>query len=278
MMSDFNSNERFEDRLLFELKQHVASQPAPAMASQSGARNRPFARPVYRVALAGATIVAIAGVAVAVGRDPVSPAYAVESQSDGAVTVEISSLQDAAGLQSQLRAQGINAVVDFVPAGKTCQKPRFARGAHDSDTSAYGTANGPANGSPGGASLQSETERPPGAPKIEGKKTSGAPEGTVIQGESTHISGDKGPHLVGKETAPDGSAPPAGALLVMQKDGVAKFTIPAGTVPKGKTIVIDGNSGVGASSVSLEIGEGAVSPCVLTDLPSPNTGPLVAPK
>ena len=52
-------------------------------------------------------------------------AYAVTRNADGTVTVEVDSITDAAGLQAKLRAAGVNAVVDYLPAGKACQQPWF---------------------------------------------------------------------------------------------------------------------------------------------------------
>lgn len=40
------------------------------------------------------------------------------------VTVTVTSLSDAAGLQKALRAKGVVAYVDYTPAGKACQQPR----------------------------------------------------------------------------------------------------------------------------------------------------------
>jgi hypothetical protein len=52
-------------------------------------------------------------------------AYAVTKNADGTVTVEIDSLSDAAGLQAKLQAAGVNAVVEYLPAGKMCKQPWF---------------------------------------------------------------------------------------------------------------------------------------------------------
>jgi hypothetical protein len=113
----------FEDRLLDELRAVVAARPAPEPEPLAPPRAR--RAPLGRVALAGAAVAATAaGVFVAAGGDPATAAYAVDPRSDGSVTVEIKSLRDAAGLQQQLRAAGINAVVDYTPFGKTCREPR----------------------------------------------------------------------------------------------------------------------------------------------------------
>jgi hypothetical protein len=115
----------FEDRLLSELCAVVAAQPTPATVAPGHARRVPRARLILA---AGAVAAAGIGVFAAVGGDTAAPAYAVEKQSDGSVTVEIQSLRDAAGLQEKLRAAGIPAVVDYTPMGKMCRQPR-ARGA-----------------------------------------------------------------------------------------------------------------------------------------------------
>jgi hypothetical protein len=111
----------FEDRLLAELRQVVADRPEPA-AVQPPLRRAPRAR----IALGGFATAAAAAAAVVIasGGDPAEPAYAVDRQSDGSVTVQISSLRDADGLERKLRAAGIPAVVDYTPAGKMCRMPR----------------------------------------------------------------------------------------------------------------------------------------------------------
>jgi hypothetical protein len=113
------TDNQFEDRLLNELCAIVAANPAPVAAS------RPR-RPLRRPALAGGAVAAVGITAVAlVLTGGASAAYAVDTKPDGSVTVTIKSLKDAPGLERKLAAAGVNAVVDYVPAGKTCQQPRF---------------------------------------------------------------------------------------------------------------------------------------------------------
>ena len=104
---------RFEDRLLDQLREIVAARPAPAVVT----RRRPRRR---RLALAGITVAAAtAVVAIMVTGSEVTPsAYAVQPRADGSVTVAIRSLRDAAGLERSLRAAGVPAVVDYAPAGQ----------------------------------------------------------------------------------------------------------------------------------------------------------------
>ena len=115
--------ETFETRLLRELQRLVAERPDPAAAS---AHPR---RPVRRrlaLAAAGAAVAGAAAVLLAsdLGGGP-SPAYAVEQQSNGVVTVEINSLRDAAGLERKLNDAGVRAKVDYLEPGTMCREPRF---------------------------------------------------------------------------------------------------------------------------------------------------------
>jgi hypothetical protein len=107
----------FEERLLLELRRMVPAEQA---------KNR--RRPVRRIALASG-VAALAVVAATAGvlflSAGTQSAYAVTKQADGSVTVQIDSISDAAGLQSALQAAGVNAVVEYLPAGKTCQQPWF---------------------------------------------------------------------------------------------------------------------------------------------------------
>jgi hypothetical protein len=111
----------FEDRLLAELLAVVAARPTPEAITLPPARRVPRTRLTVG---AGAVAATAAGVFLAAGGDSAAPAYAVEKQSNGSVTVAIHSLRDAAGLQEKLRAAGIRAVVDYTPMGKMCREPR----------------------------------------------------------------------------------------------------------------------------------------------------------
>ncbi|GAA3829399.1 hypothetical protein [Nocardioides panacisoli] len=93
----------FENALLTELRQHVATR-APAAA-----------RPRLRRRLTAAGAALGAAVAVTAGGLALRPdaAFAVDPQANGDIVVTISSLKDADGLESALRAQGVDAEVDY---------------------------------------------------------------------------------------------------------------------------------------------------------------------
>jgi hypothetical protein len=112
---------RFEDRLLCELRAVVAANAASVHSAPRPAVSR-LRRPVTWGAAMAVVGITVAAFIVTRGS---SAAYAVDSHSDGSVTVVIKSLEDASGLERQLHAAGVNAVVDYVPEGKACQQPRF---------------------------------------------------------------------------------------------------------------------------------------------------------
>jgi hypothetical protein len=129
----------FEERLLAELRGVVEAEPAPGDRRRLGER---------RLALAGGLVTAVAAAATAgvfLLSAGAPAAYAVTKNADGSVTVEVDSLTDAAGLQSALQAAGVNAVVEYLPAGKTCRQPWFTpAGRHGSMYSSAGA--GPSTG------------------------------------------------------------------------------------------------------------------------------------
>lgn len=113
-------SDNFEERLLRELRGVVA---APQV--DQGQRGRLWRG--RRLALAGglAAVLAAAIAGVFLLSAGTQAAYAVTKNADGTVSVEIDSLSDAAGLQAKLQAAGVNAVVEYLPAGKTCKQPWF---------------------------------------------------------------------------------------------------------------------------------------------------------
>jgi hypothetical protein len=117
-----NDTPRYRERLLAELRALAEQNAAAAPRGGHPVRRR---RPrLIAAGAAGGACVATALVVLA-GTDDGSPAYAVEPRDDGSVTVEISKLEDAAGLERALRAAGVPAEVDYLAPGKTCREGRF---------------------------------------------------------------------------------------------------------------------------------------------------------
>jgi hypothetical protein len=207
--------ERFEDRLLRELRQVVAERPAPA----TGSRRR---TPRTRLALGGVGIAAatIAIAVIATGSDVTPNAYAVESHANGAVTVSISALRDANGLQSSLRAAGVPAVVDYVTAGGgACPSTPPKVGA------VQGTATGPT--------------------LVQGSATASA-------GPSTQVSpaGAAAPPGVTTTTVTAVAAP-----VTIDGSGTATVTIAPGQIKPGEHVYITGAGGsVGTVAVAISVG------------------------
>jgi hypothetical protein len=110
----------FEERLLGELRSVVEQQPVDR-------GRRRVLRPGRRLVLAGglAAVLAAASAGVFFLSAGTQAAYAVTKNADGSVSVEVDSLTDAAGLQAALQAAGVNAVVEYLPAGKMCKQPWF---------------------------------------------------------------------------------------------------------------------------------------------------------
>jgi hypothetical protein len=110
------SLDRFERRLLSELRRVVVERPAPI--GPAGFRYK------RTLVLAGG-LAAAAGVAIAAGL-PIggdsggTKAYAVSKNPDGTVTVKIDALSDAPGLERELSQAGVPALVQYLPSGKTC--------------------------------------------------------------------------------------------------------------------------------------------------------------
>jgi hypothetical protein len=115
----------FEERLLEELRSLVDAQ----RSSRPERSPRVWtSRSRRRLGLAGsmaALLAAAAGAGVPFLVGGAASAYAVTTNDDGTVSVEINSLSDAAGLESKLREAGIPAVVRYLEPGKTCKQPWF---------------------------------------------------------------------------------------------------------------------------------------------------------
>jgi len=112
----------FEDRLLAQLRAVVAAQPEPAaVPAPAAARPRLSRRGVTAGGALTATAAAAVLAIVLAGGSGAQPAYAVDRHADGSVTVTINDARDASGLERELRAAGVPAVVRDLPEGKTCK-------------------------------------------------------------------------------------------------------------------------------------------------------------
>ncbi|MFC9686957.1 hypothetical protein ACFTSF_00330 [Kribbella sp. NPDC056951] len=115
----------FEDKLLAELRTVVAERPADIRRK----------RPKRLLVGIAACLTLAAGTAVAVPMlGSSSPAYAVVTQPDGTVRVTIYRAEGAEGLEKRLRAAGVPAEVDFLPAGKTCRRTPAGKPPGDADS------------------------------------------------------------------------------------------------------------------------------------------------
>src|SRR5215475_9923493 len=115
------SESRFEDRLLAELRQVVVARATKDPDSATAPHPALLRRPVThrRLALAGAFAAAgtAATVLVALAPGTSTPAYAVSTSADGTVTVTANYLGDPAEANKELRRAGVRAVVlPAVPA------------------------------------------------------------------------------------------------------------------------------------------------------------------
>lgn len=117
----------FEERLLTELRRAVPAGPPraatpPVAPERRSLLRRPLALVGGVAAAAATTLVAV----FAIGGGGETDAWAVTSNDDGTVTVEINSLSDADGLERKLRGAGVPAVVEYERAAEMCAVPHSA--------------------------------------------------------------------------------------------------------------------------------------------------------
>jgi hypothetical protein len=182
----------FETALLNELRTIVTerSEQRPRHPLASRLRRPSFI--AVPVGVAGAAAAAVVGVGALSGA---TAAYAVTTASSGDVVVTINSLSDASGLQSALRADGIDAIVNYDADGSSTPPIPAGSGAVDGGSSASGRA--PAGTGPAPVTSQSSHQ------------SSGSASGSSATGSSTS-TGDPAPleiHLSGN--GPDTITVPA---------------------------------------------------------------------
>lgn len=125
-----NPETGFARRLRAELKSVVAERGAEqaVRTATSELRTKPaWRRRGPRVGLAGAAVAAVAAVVLIAGAGGggTPAAFAVETQPEGKISVEVLSLEDPAGLETALEEAGVSASVSYLESGMTCKEPRF---------------------------------------------------------------------------------------------------------------------------------------------------------
>ena len=101
----------FERELLHHLRTTVAVRtPVPS--------RRPRRRVIAAAGVAAATAAALVFVPGIGG----TAAYSVSRTNSGDVDVSVNRLEDAAGLEAALEAEGIDAIVNYVPDGRQCTR------------------------------------------------------------------------------------------------------------------------------------------------------------
>jgi hypothetical protein len=118
----------FEQRLLEELKLMLALERPGKPAATTPVPNVPGRRRWGRRLALASALAAVAALALATGlplveeRSGPAAAYAVATNEDGRVVVEIREIRDAEGLERKLREAGIPAIVHYLPPGKACKE------------------------------------------------------------------------------------------------------------------------------------------------------------
>lgn len=177
----------FETALLNELRrivtEHAERRPHHPLASR-------LRRPGFiavPVGVAGAAAAAVVGLGALSGA---TAAYAVTTASSGDVVVTINSLSDASGLQSALRANGIDAIVNYDANGSSPPPIPAGSGAVDGGSSASGRA--PAGTGPAPVTSQSNHQ---GSSSASGAGGAGSSTSTGPAPLEIHLSGN-GPDTI----------------------------------------------------------------------------------
>jgi hypothetical protein len=232
----------FEERLLAELRRVVAEGPGPAAAQPSPARPTPLWRRRPLAVAGGLAAIAaaatIAGLSLGGHR---SAAWAVTSNANGTVTVKISSLSDAAGLERKLAAAGVPALVQYLPAGKACAGAQGSGAASSPPADRHGTV----------TDERGLSEAPPGA-SDRGLDQAGAPAAGGPNGAPVQAAGQMG--------------------MRTDQDGGVEFTIDP-SASRGQTLVITSQTlhaagpSVDGAALRVEYVKGKARPCKVVDAP-----------
>jgi hypothetical protein len=200
----------FETALLDELRTIVTERSQQRARHPLASRLRRPSFIAVPVGVAGAAAAAVVGVGALNGA---TAAYAVTTASSGDVVVTINSLSDASGLQNALRADGIDAIVNYDADGSSTPPIPAGSGAVDGGSSASGRA--PAGTGPAPVTSQS----------------SGSASGSSGTGSSTS------------------TADPAPLEIHLSGNGPDTITVPAADVHNGYVLHIT-TSGSAASGLA----------------------------
>ncbi|WP_327089679.1 hypothetical protein OIE66_03390 [Nonomuraea sp. NBC_01738] len=111
----------FEERLFSALKDDLAGRAPTPLRSR---------RPL-KLSAAVAGIAAAGTIGFLLYGGAATPAFAVERNPDGSVSVEINEFRDPADLEAKLADVGVQAKVDYLPLRQTCQRDRGALAGDD---------------------------------------------------------------------------------------------------------------------------------------------------
>jgi hypothetical protein len=150
MTSGDNDMNSFETALLDELRTIVTERGEQRARHPLAGRLRRPSLIAVPLGVAGAAAAVVVGFGALSGA---TAAYAVTTASGGDVVVMINSLSDASGLQSALRADGIDAIVNYDANGPSTPPIPAGSGAVDGGSSASGQA--PAGTGPAPVTSQS---------------------------------------------------------------------------------------------------------------------------
>ncbi|ABW14432.1 hypothetical protein Franean1_5073 [Parafrankia sp. EAN1pec] len=221
-------------------------------------------RRALRLGVVGAAAAAVSLTAALVLPGSASPAYALSEEPDGTVKVQINEFRQAKQLEADLRAAGINAVVDFVPIGQTCQQLRGGgappAGSDVAPPAEGGVSNGgqPPDSAPGAVA---EGADPAGTGAAERGAVGGDPNGS---GARDRNGQDPSGQTQAGAPAEAGEEPAVLTVGAGPEESTA-FEVTRGALKPGQSLVIVGSYDEADPSrpgtISSAVVEGQVAPC-----------------
>ncbi|MEX5706982.1 hypothetical protein AB1484_01365 [Parafrankia sp. FMc6] len=226
-------------------------------------------RRVLRLGVVGAAAAAVSLTAALVLPGSASPAYALSEEPDGTVKVQINEFRQAKQLEADLRAAGINAVVDFVPIGQTCQQLRGGgappAGSDVTPPAEGGVSNGgqPPDSAPG---TVAEGADPAGTGAAERGAVGGDPNGSGARDRNGQDRNGQDPSGQTQAGAPaEAGEEPAVLTVDAGPEESTAFEVTRGALKPGQSLVIVGSYDEADPSrpgtISSAVVEGQVAPC-----------------